>query len=112
MKIAILIPCLVIALLSHSGCSTNYGPQVVKSDGDSVTVLHQGKKIRIKPDGTTPEKGKGVTRHGIFIYTGDGASSSAMEVRKGLEQSVTAPTEDWTREQPAESQPEAPISQE
>ncbi len=97
MKIAILVTFLTLALLFLYGCSTPIGTQVLKTEGDSVTVLHQGQKIKIKPDGATPQKGKGIVKHGIFIYAGD-AENSAVEVRKGLEQSVTAPTEDWTRE--------------
>lgn len=110
MKIAIFVFSFTIALLFFYGCSTPQGTQVLKTEGDSVTVLHQGQKIKIKPDGVTPEKGKGIVKHGIFIYAGD-AASSAVEVRKGLEQSVTVPTEDWTRE-PDKSGSDVPVSQE
>jgi hypothetical protein len=86
-----------LVCLILSGCSTTSGPQIVKTEGDSLTVLHQGKTIKIRPDGSSPAQGKGIKKHGIFIHASDEAIASAMEVHKGREQSVTVPTEDWTR---------------
>jgi hypothetical protein len=102
-KTSITVSYFVIVHLLLSGCSSTQGPKIVKSEGDSITVLHQGQTIKIRPDGTSPVQGKGIKKHGIFIHASDEAISSAMEVHKGREESVTVPMEDWTRRPANES---------
>lgn len=77
------------------------GPQIVKKDGDTMTVRYQGQELRMKPDDGTPQQGRGISKQGMFIYADKGAEASAVHViRRYSESTHTVPT----REAPAPRQ--------
>ncbi len=71
------------------------GPQIVKKDGDTMTVRYQGRELRMKPDDGTPQPGKGISKQGMFIYADKGAQASAVHViRRYSESTHTVPTQE------------------
>jgi hypothetical protein len=103
MRIAILVSSLAVSILIISGCSSHGGPQIIKRDKDSVTVMHQGNTLKIKPEGAPPEKAKGFKKGGVMIYTDD--KNPGMTVTQGKTETVDAPLQDWTRESSNGSKP-------
>jgi hypothetical protein len=103
MRIAILVSSLAVFVVIICGCSSHGGPQIIKRDKDSVTVMHQGRTLKIKPEGTAPEKGKGFKKDGVMIYTDD--TNPEMKVIQGKNETVDVPPQDWTRESSDGSNP-------
>jgi hypothetical protein len=96
MKIAVLVSYLALALLILTGCATESGPHIIKRDKDSVTVMHQGHTLKIKPEGTAPEKAKGFKKGSVMIYTDD--TNPDVKVTQGKTETMNVPLQDWTRE--------------
>jgi hypothetical protein len=103
MRIAILVSSIVVFVLIICGCSSHGGPQIIKRDKDSVTVMHQGNTLKIKPAGTAPEKAKGFKKGDVMIYTDD--TNPDMKVTQGKTETVNVPPQDWTRESSDGSKP-------
>jgi hypothetical protein len=110
MRIAVLISSLALAILILCGCASQGGPQIVKRDKDSVTVMHQGHMLKIKPEGTAPEKAKGFKKGGVMIYTDD--ANPGVTVTQGKTETVDAPLQDWSRQSSDGSKPAPSTPQE
>ncbi len=91
----VIVSALLLTILIINGCYSDSIPRIIKKDADSVTVLYEGHKLRIKPKGLPPEKAKGVKKQGIFIY--DDETNGGMKVQQGRTDSVNVPLQDWTR---------------
>lgn len=87
MKISIIYTFIAISFLILSGCLTQPGPKLLSADQNSLTVLHQGQRVKLRRDGAPPEKFKGMTQHGIFVYSGDGSNSVAGDILEKSEPS-------------------------
>jgi len=94
MRIAVLVSSLAVSILLICGCSTQGGPQIIKRDRDSVTVMHEGHEFKIKPEGTPPEKARGFKKGGVMIYTDH--TNPDMKVTQGKIETVDVPLQDWT----------------
>lgn len=83
-----------VLTLLISACSASSGPQVVKRDGDTMTVRYQGQEYKIKPDDGTPQSAKGIAKQGVFISADKAAEAAAVHVIKRYSESThTVPTE-------------------